>query len=99
MYIATLITALAASLIPPDVSERNELVNSARNSNMNPNETEMEEAMRTAMEEEESSEVLRRAAAQVERYRSRDRLVPSRHNVISIAAIEVCLVYRGKVAG
>ncbi|KAG9096358.1 hypothetical protein FRC06_008750 [Ceratobasidium sp. 370] len=88
MYIATLITALAASLIPPDVSERNELVNPARNLNPNPNETEMEEAARKAMEEEESAEVLRRAAAQVERYRSRDRLVPSRHNVISIAVVE-----------
>ncbi|KAG8708250.1 hypothetical protein FRC09_001362 [Ceratobasidium sp. 395] len=88
MYIATLITALAASLIPPDASERNELINPTRNPNPNPNETEIEEAMRKAMEEEESAEVLRRAAGQVERYRSRDRLVPSRHNVISIAVVE-----------
>ncbi|QRV80287.1 bromodomain associated protein [Ceratobasidium sp. AG-Ba] len=84
MYIATLITALAASLIPPDMSERNELINPAHN----PDESEMEEVARKMAEEEENTEVLRRAAAQVERYRSRDRLVPSRHNSISIAVVE-----------
>ncbi|GAB1524178.1 hypothetical protein RhiTH_007331 [Rhizoctonia solani] len=82
MYIATLITALGTALIPPDVSERNEL---AHNHTV---EMEMEEAMRRQMEEDENAEVLRRAVTQVERYRARDRLVPSRHNVISIAAIQ-----------
>ncbi|KAG8714750.1 hypothetical protein FRC11_007261 [Ceratobasidium sp. 423] len=82
MYVATLITALGTALIPPDASERNEL---AHNHTV---EMEMEEAMRKQMEEEENAEVLRRAVTQVERYRARDRLVPSRHNVISIAAIQ-----------
>ncbi|KEP50373.1 transcription initiation factor TFIID subunit 2 [Rhizoctonia solani 123E] len=82
MYVATLITALGAALIPPDASERNEL---AHNHTV---EMEMEEATRRQMEEDENAEVLRRAVTQVERYRARDRLVPSRHNVISIAAIQ-----------
>ncbi|KAB5593213.1 Transcription initiation factor TFIID subunit 2 [Ceratobasidium theobromae] len=82
LYIATLITALGIALIPPDASERNEL---AHNHAV---EMEMEEAMRRQVEDEESAEVLRRAVTQVERYRARDRLVPSRHNVISVAAIQ-----------
>ena len=50
--------------------------------------------MRKEAEEEENAEVLKRAAAQVERYRARDRLVPSRHNVVSVAVIEVsCLIF------
>ncbi|KAF8753693.1 Peptidase family M1 domain [Rhizoctonia solani] len=52
MYIATLITALGTALIPPDVSERNEL---AHNHTV---EMEMEEAMRRQMEEDENAEVL-----------------------------------------
>lgn len=89
MYIATLISALAASLIPPDAPERNEMLLHLHAHSQHPNETEMEETMRKEAEEEENAEVLRRAAAQVERYRARDRLVPSRHNVVSIAVVEV----------
>lgn len=94
MYVATLISALAASLIPPDAPERNELL--LHPHSQHPNETEMEEAARKELEEEENAEVLRRAAAQVERYRARDRLVPSRHNVVSIAVVEVSLLGWGR---
>ncbi|KAF8603233.1 hypothetical protein BDV93DRAFT_556870 [Ceratobasidium sp. AG-I] len=88
MYVATLISALAASLIPPDAPERNELLLHPHAHSQHPNETELEEAIREGAEEEENAEVLRRAAAQVERYRARDRLVPSRHNVVSVAVVE-----------
>lgn len=37
-------------------------------------------------------DLLKQAVAEVDRYRSMDRLIPSVHNVVSIATIEASLV-------
>jgi transcription initiation factor TFIID subunit 2 len=34
--------------------------------------------------------LLKQALSEVDRYRSMDRLIPSPHNVVTIAAVEVC---------
>ena len=39
----------------------------------------------------EDKELLDQAVSEVERYRNMDRLVPSAHNVVTIAALEVSL--------
>lgn len=41
------------------------------------------------LEKTQEAELLRDALIEVERYREMDRLVPSMHNVVSIAALEV----------
>lgn len=39
---------------------------------------------------QEDVHLLQLALAEVERYRSMDRLIPSVHNVVTVAALEVC---------
>lgn len=39
----------------------------------------------------EDVELMQKAIAEVERYRNMDRLIPSYHNVVTIAALEVGL--------
>ena len=38
----------------------------------------------------EDIELMQKANAEVDRYRNMDRLIPSYHNVVTIAALEVC---------
>jgi transcription initiation factor TFIID subunit 2 len=47
-------------------------------------------------QDDEDREVLELAIAEVDRYREMDRLNPSLHNSISIAALEVHLIFFGK---
>ena len=42
---------------------------------------------------EEDKELLKQAVSEVVRYRNMDRLVPSAHNVVTIAALEVSFLY------
>jgi transcription initiation factor TFIID subunit 2 len=73
LYICTIISALACACISTVPPERGEFLPTASRSDQN----------------DEDHELLRLARAEVERYRSMDRLVPSTHNVVTIAALEV----------
>lgn len=46
----------------------------------------------------EDAGLLKSSLAEVDRYRSMDRLIPSPHNVVTIAALEVCYLYDSKKA-
>lgn len=52
----------------------------------------------TPVQDAQDFDLLKQALAEVDRYRSMDRLIPSYHNVVTIAVIEVsdliCLVIR-----
>jgi transcription initiation factor TFIID subunit 2 len=72
-YICTNITALAAATLCTTAPERGELTQS---------ETIVEQTS-------EDVELMNKAIAEVERYRNMDRLIPSYHNVVTIAALEV----------
>jgi transcription initiation factor TFIID subunit 2 len=41
---------------------------------------------------QEDAALLSAAISEVERYRSMDRLIPSVHNIVTVAALEVCSV-------
>ncbi len=41
------------------------------------------------VQEQEDVDLLNRALAEVDRYRSMDRLIPTYHNVVTVAVIEV----------
>lgn len=68
-----MIAAIGASLLPTVTPEQSQLVASTQ----------------APVERTQAADLLREATIEVERYREMDRLVPSAHNVVSIAAIEV----------
>ncbi|KZS93535.1 hypothetical protein SISNIDRAFT_441399 [Sistotremastrum niveocremeum HHB9708] len=76
LYISSLISALATAVVPNVPPERGELVS---------DETRTEQSA-------EDRELLAAAVAEVDRYRSMDRLVPSTHNIVTIAALEFNLI-------
>lgn len=41
----------------------------------------------------EDVDLMKQAIAEVDRYRNMDRLIPSYHNVVTIATLEVSLLY------
>ncbi|THH09339.1 hypothetical protein EW145_g2091 [Phellinidium pouzarii] len=71
-YICTLISALACSTVSTAPPEQGELTRSEPK-----NDQSVEDTM-----------LLQAAIAEVERYRSMDRLIPSVHNVVTVAALE-----------
>ncbi|KAG8894105.1 hypothetical protein FRB99_001519, partial [Tulasnella sp. 403] len=72
LYISTLIAAVGASLLPIVTPEQSQLIATTQ----------------APQEKTQAAELLKAAAMEVERYREMDRLVPSLHNVVSIAALE-----------
>ena len=70
---STIISSLACACVSSVPPERGEFLPAESRSDQNA----------------EDHELLRVARAEVERYRSMDRLVPSAHNVVTIAALEV----------
>jgi transcription initiation factor TFIID subunit 2 len=73
-YICTLISAAAAAAVSTASPERGELLTSEIQSEHNA----------------EDSNLLKQIVAEVDRYRNMDRLIPSTHNSVTIAAMEVC---------
>jgi transcription initiation factor TFIID subunit 2 len=72
-YICTIVAALAAASVPTKPPERNEISTTEIKAEHTP----------------EDAKLLQAALAEVDRYRSMDRLIPSAHNVVTIASIEV----------
>lgn len=72
-YICTLISAAAAATVSIASPERGELL---------PSEVLNEH-------NDEDAKLLKQIVAEVDRYRSMDRLIPSPHNSVTIAAMEV----------
>ena len=72
-YISTLIASLACATVSTAPPERGELTRSAPKIDQT----------------EEDRQLLQLAVSEVERYRSMDRLIPSVHNVVTVAALEV----------
>ena len=72
-YIATLISALACVTVSTATPEHGELTRTEAKLDQN----------------EEDVELLKSALTEVDRYRSMDRLIPSVHNVVTVAALEV----------
>lgn len=70
---ATLISALACATVSTAVPEHGELTRTDTKPDQN----------------EEDAHLLKAAIVEVERYRSMDRLIPSVHNVVTVAALEV----------
>ncbi|KAI0049299.1 hypothetical protein FA95DRAFT_1538598 [Auriscalpium vulgare] len=75
-YICTLVSALACASVSTLPPERGELF---------PTETTNEQSS-------EEANLLKESLAEVDRYRSMDRLIPSPHNVVTIAALEFRLI-------
>jgi len=73
-YICTIITASACANIPTAAPERAELL---------PTDDQSHQT-------DEDTQIIKQAREEVERYRNMDRLIPSPHNVVTIAALEVC---------
>jgi transcription initiation factor TFIID subunit 2 len=73
LYVCTIIAALAGASVPTKPPERNEIA---------AGEVRVEHTP-------EDARLLQTALAEVDRYRSMDRLIPSAHNVVTIASIEV----------
>lgn len=79
-YICTIISAAAYAAISVAPPERGELL---------PSEIRSEQTA-------EDKELIRQTIAEVDRYRSMDRLIPSPHNIVTIATLEVrVLLYLG----
>ncbi|KAG8920123.1 hypothetical protein FRC01_000907 [Tulasnella sp. 417] len=72
LYISTLIAAVGATLLPTIQAEQSQLMATTQ----------------APLEKTQEADLLRDALIEVERYREMDRLVPSMHNVVSIAALE-----------
>lgn len=72
-YICTLISAAACAAVSTMPPERGELL---------PSEVRSEQSA-------EDADIMKRTVAEVERYRSMDRLIQSPHNIVTIAALEV----------
>ncbi|KAG6911349.1 hypothetical protein DXG01_001020 [Tephrocybe rancida] len=75
-YICTIISAAASATISVAPPERGELL---------PSEVRTEQ-------NSEDTELLKQSKAEVDRYRSMDRLIPSTHNCVTIAALEFHMV-------
>lgn len=72
-YICALIAASACATVSTAPPERGELLQY---------EPDTEQ-------DAEDADLLQRSKAEVERYRSMDRLIPSAHNLVTVAALEV----------
>jgi transcription initiation factor TFIID subunit 2 len=72
-YICSIISAVASATVCTKPPEKGELLKS---------EVRVEQTT-------EDAELLKQAMAEVERYRSMDRLIQSPHNIVTIAALEV----------
>ena len=75
-YISSVITALACATVSTSPPERGELTKSESKPDQTP----------------EDIQYLELALQEVERYRSMDRLIPSFHNVVTVAALEFHMV-------
>ncbi|KAJ6601377.1 hypothetical protein DFH09DRAFT_1490642 [Mycena vulgaris] len=75
-YICTIISAAAYATVSTASPERGELLPSEVRTEYN----------------EEDADLLKQSLAEVDRYRSMDRLIPSTHNIVTIAALEYYLV-------
>jgi transcription initiation factor TFIID subunit 2 len=71
-YICTLISAAGCATVSTSAPERGELL---------PSEVRSHHT-------EEDANLVKQALAEVDRYRSMDRLIPSTHNIVSVAALE-----------
>ena len=71
-----MISALACATVSTSPPERGELTKSEAKLDQN----------------EEDIQLLEAAIAEVERYRSMDRLIPSFHNIVTVAALEFHMV-------
>ncbi|KAJ7610993.1 hypothetical protein FB45DRAFT_1037879 [Roridomyces roridus] len=76
-YICTIISSAAYATVSTSPPERGELLPSEVRSEYN----------------EEDAHLLKQALAEVNRYRTMDRLIPSTHNNVTIAALEVSSFY------
>ncbi|KAI0348152.1 hypothetical protein BDW22DRAFT_1480005 [Trametopsis cervina] len=72
LYICNIISSLACATVSKNPPERGEFVT-----------TDMRPALEAA-----DADLLKQALAEIDRYRSMDRLIPSIHNVVSIATLE-----------
>ncbi|OCH90063.1 hypothetical protein OBBRIDRAFT_793679 [Obba rivulosa] len=81
LYICTIISALACATISTVPPERGEFIS-----------TESQ-----PVQDAQDVDLLKQALAEVDRYRSMDRLIPSYHNVVTVAVIEFYLMF--SVAG
>ncbi|KAF5374962.1 hypothetical protein D9758_000502 [Tetrapyrgos nigripes] len=75
-YICTVISAAACSAVSTAPPERGELL---------PSEVRTQQTA-------EDEELLKQTISEVDRYRSMDRLIPSYHNIVTIAALEFHMV-------
>lgn len=75
-YVCSIISALACATVSAASPERGELTRT---------EPKNDQSI-------EDQQLLQATIAEVERYRSMDRLIPSFHNVVTVAALEVCPV-------
>lgn len=75
LYICSIINALACATVSTVPPERGEFVTADTRPPMDPTDAGL----------------LQQATAEIDRYRSMDRLIPSVHNVVSIATLEVSL--------
>lgn len=76
-YICTVISAAASASLSTAAPERGELL---------PTEVRTEHNA-------EDEQLLKLTLAEVDRYRSMDRLIPSTHNVVTVSALEVRILY------
>ncbi|KAI8981206.1 hypothetical protein BD414DRAFT_93257 [Trametes punicea] len=72
LYICTVISALGCATVSTVPPERGEFISSESGPVQDP----------------EDAELLKKALAEVDRYRSMDRLIPTFHNVVTVAVIE-----------
>lgn len=72
-YICSIISAAACAIVSTAPPERGELL---------PTESRIEHTP-------EDLELIKQTRTEVDRYRSMDRLIPSPHNIVTIAALEV----------
>ena len=76
-YICTIVSALACASISIVPPERGELF---------PTEVKSDQTL-------EEANLLKQSLSEVDRYRSMDRLIPSPHNVVTMATLEVSLIF------
>ena len=75
-YICTIVSALACASVSTVPPERGELF---------PTEIKSDQT-------QEEANLLKQSLSEVDRYRSMDRLIPSPHNVVTMATLEVSVV-------
>jgi transcription initiation factor TFIID subunit 2 len=74
-YICTIISSAAYATVSTASPERGELLPAEVRTEYN----------------EEDADLLKQSLAEVDRYRSMDRLIPSTHNNVTVAALEVVI--------